>query len=366
MQFESVNLNDSKPLGMQITEILEQKIKSSEIAVGEKLPTQNELCRIFNVSIDTVLGALSNLVEEGYINRRPRYGTFVISSEPRKGLDLKRKNEIGVVVCINTSDPAPLNPNSNMRYYNMLMGLDQILKGKGLHMIYTTMGEDSGLSLLEKDGIAGLILAGATTPRIYRMVEKAGIPFVMIGDMFTGEKKNLKVDIIADDDFQSAYIATKHLVELGHRRIAYLTCDLKYPWKREELEGYRKALEDSKIAFDKDLLLDAVQYSYEAGYNILKKAFEKPVSFTGMVGADYNLCYAAMDVFKEKGLKVPGDISLIALGIIPDLTAVIHDMGSSSTTALERLLGRLNNPDWKPERITMTPKLIVKNTTRKI
>ena len=73
---DKLNLDSSKPLYMQLTEILEKKIRDREIKVGDKLPPEQEMMAAYNVSIDTMRGALTNLVKAGYLSRRRRYGTL--------------------------------------------------------------------------------------------------------------------------------------------------------------------------------------------------------------------------------------------------------------------------------------------------
>ena len=94
MEFGKLSFENPKPLYLQITDIIEQKITNHELSVGQKLPPQDDLRKVFNVSIDTMKEAISRLTKEGYLACRPRYGTFVVSSEPKKALDFKVNNGI--------------------------------------------------------------------------------------------------------------------------------------------------------------------------------------------------------------------------------------------------------------------------------
>jgi LacI family transcriptional regulator len=365
MQFENLSLNASGPLSSQLASIIENKILNKELLTGQKLPTQPELRKIFKVSNNTINEALSTLTRAGYISRRPNYGTVVISSEPNKTIDLKTKNELGVIIGP-VLGPVDLEPSTHPRYLNMLIGIEEKIKERGLYMVYRTIGYDFDLSFLKKE-IAGLILAGNITPKVYRQVLKTGVPFILVGDIFADKKIETKVDMISDDDFQITYLAARHLIELGHRRIVFITVPTKYAWDREEMEGYRKALDEAGIGYDKSLQIEVEEYSVDSASRAMKRFLERSIPFTALInGFGENICYGAVNAIREKGMKIPEDVSVVCRGVSPDLTLVTHNFRESGRMAVERLLNRINNPDWVPGRTIIPASLIIRDSTRKI
>jgi DNA-binding LacI/PurR family transcriptional regulator len=374
MQFESVDFNNSKSLGIQVTEIIEQKIRNREITVGEKLPTQNELCRVFDVSIDTVLEALSNLVREGYICRRRKLGTFVINSNPGINI-LERKNGICLVVCPFKKDNLGIKKtNPRMYMEEIIRGVEERVSEKGAFLVYTTLKEGK-LSLAgEEKDIAGLIVAGVVTPGLLKIIKKSQIPFVLIGDIIQSAKTDENVGVICSDDFKSTYVATKHLLDLGHKRILYIAPSLgKYPWEREELRGYQEAHREAGVTCDKNLQIGAETRGLnDGGYKVMKEFLDKsihaePIPFTAMVYLHDYLGIGIMQAIEERGLRIPEDISVVAVDAeSPKLTTVVNDYEKTGEAAAEVLLEKITNPDSKPKRVVVPGRLITRNSTRQI
>src|SRR5213594_3433094 len=87
----------------------------------------------------------------------------------------------------------------------------------------------------------GLILTGTTYPNFLEALRKTGIPFVLLGNNYSGER--LATDAVYFDGFQGAYEATRYLVELGHRHILFIG-DTSLSWYAILYAGYVKALEE--------------------------------------------------------------------------------------------------------------------------
>jgi DNA-binding transcriptional regulator YhcF (GntR family) len=98
MSFNKVDFSDTRSLYLQVADIIKDEIINKKIAVGQKLPPLYDFSKMFKVGHVTMREALSILVEEGYLSCRRNHGTFIISSEPKKGIDLTKRNEISLVV----------------------------------------------------------------------------------------------------------------------------------------------------------------------------------------------------------------------------------------------------------------------------
>jgi DNA-binding LacI/PurR family transcriptional regulator len=362
-----VQLNSEKHLSLQVAEILERRIKDREIKVGQKLPPQEELAKMFKVSLGTVKDALSNLVSAGYISRRRKYGTFVISAEPRTSDALKRKNGVYMVVCAGDEFSSP-NLANDVMFQSILKGVQVKSREKGAFLGYTVVYNDKEELFLggKERELAGLIVAGGKTGRHMKKIRKLNIPYVLIGDLLDKPGEEADADVIANNDFDGAYMATKHLTGLGHKRIVYLHEPPKYQWEKDKLEGYRKALKDAGIAFDKKLLIEIKTYNSETAYKLMKAFLGKSIRFTALIGRGVNFSYGLIQAIVEKGLKIPEDVSLIELGPSTEYTNVFYDLEELGRTAFDRLYYRLTTPGWKPERIIVPHKLTIRNSTRKV
>ncbi|OGS23460.1 MAG: hypothetical protein A2297_00025 [Elusimicrobia bacterium RIFOXYB2_FULL_48_7] len=355
-KFESVNTGSQKPLYMQVAENIENKITSNEIPVGGKLPDQETLAKMFNVSLFTITEALTGLVKEGYISRRPNHGTVVISAKPSKTLDLKSKNEICLLICT-----GPIKSTVGVPGFNLFINsVEEKLKESGLKLFYQTItGSEKAVFSGAAKNIAGLVVAGNLTPKHMRLVRKTKLPFVLVGEIIQQEKTEENSDLVTSDDSQTYYLAAKYLADSGHKRIAYLANYLdKYPWDAAGLDGYRQALKEAGIEHDRNLLIEA-GFGMENGCRAVLEFLEREIPFTGIVCTNgANMYYGAMKAFNQKNIRVPGDVSVVGVDIA-GATSVVQDNSLKGALAVERLIKRLTNPQWKPERVIVPSRLEV-------
>jgi LacI family transcriptional regulator len=369
MEFKKVDFSSPKSLYLQVTETIEKKILNGELEVGERLPPQRDLRKIFNVSINTMGEAISSLVREGYLATRSTHGTFVISAEPKKNLTLERRNEISLVVC-----PFESVKGINYKKRDARLFLDEFFRGvegearkRNAYIMYSTIKDDKLTIAGKEKDIAGLIITGIITPKIFKTVKRSKIPFVLIGDIFQKTPPGEDVDIIASDDIGSAYMATKHLTELGHKRIVYIThSELGVYWEKNIIDGYKKALKEAGVPFDNNLVVEIERNTDSNGYKEMKEFMEKSIPFTGVVHFYEHISKGIVKALAEKKLRVPEDISLVGIGDLTEFTCVTCEREEIGRAAAERLFEKISNPDSKPRRIIIPHHIIVCKSTRKI
>jgi LacI family transcriptional regulator len=365
MEFGKLDFENPRPLYQQFADIIVQKIEDKKIPVGQKLPSQDSFCKIFDISVYTVKEGLSNLVKEGYISRRPNRGTFVISSQPNKSIDLKRKNEIVILNC--TSE---LNKTYEYaRNRQIMRGIEGSAREKEIYILYSEANNGKEMLFLKEkqNDIAGLIIVDAITPKNYRIIKSMSIPFVLIGDLLQEKPTKPEVDVIVNDDFQGIYLATKHLIDLGHRKIGYASYFLrKHSWDIGKTRGYETALRESGILCDRKLEIEIGKIDSVVLAARVKEEMKGPVPFSALICNDTDIYDEAIKVFGEKGLRVPDDVSMVVNSGGDKVTGVSYNQVDMGRIAFERLIKRLTDSDWKPERIVVPYKLNDNGTTKKI
>jgi LacI family transcriptional regulator len=169
------------------------------------------------------------------------------------------------------------------------------------------------------------------------------------------------------DDQHGAMLAVRHLVELGHRRIAFITGSENHPDAIERLGGYQKALEDAGIAFDPGLVAVG-DWHEEGGLRATLELLESKAKFTALFCVNDQTAYGACLALFRKGLSIPGDVSLVGFDDLPSsayrlppLTSVrqsIGELGEQSAQAILQLIG------GKRPRISPPPvALVVREST---
>ncbi|OGS27440.1 MAG: hypothetical protein A2297_01770 [Elusimicrobia bacterium RIFOXYB2_FULL_48_7] len=363
MMLEKIDLNSSERLYQQIVNMFESKIRNNEIPVGDKIPPENDLCKTLQVNPRTIRKALNQLVDAGYLVRRPSRGTFVISSRPTK-IAVK---QIGILVhpvddYIETFSQIQLfQPWS----YQTIMGIEEELgknsSASARRLIYKN---EKDLEAKKLEGLSGLLVTGTITDDIIRGLRNTGLPFVLMGDKAEKAATEEDIDVVTDNPFQGVYLVTKHLAGLGHKKILFMAARKdNWSWTTKNFEGYRKALEESGILYDENLVLNIEGYDTFESYFALKDFLKSGVKFTALAGMSDLACLGALKALRENNIKVPEDVSVAsAVGAGP-FTSASFDLAELGKTALSRLLERINNPDAQPKRIEIDGKLTVRNST---
>ena len=148
--------------------------------------------------------------------------------------------------------------------------------------------------------------------RIYRELLARGMPVVLLGhpapfcDAFPS---------VTTDDLTGSYNVTKHLLELGHKRIAFLSGRLAAPWAHERLEGYRRALREAGVERDDRLVFMAgstIEDGAKAGLQMLNENSDA----TAIQAVNDLVAVGCAETFLNQGLQIPRDISVAGFGNI--------------------------------------------------
>lgn len=220
------------------------------------------------------------------------------------------------------------------------------------------------IDVLRSRRVDGLIvLTGRLTDSALRSLARTQ-PVVVTG-------RSLKAPHLVSLDFdnrEGARQATQHLLDLGHRRIAFIGGDPQHPDAVERQHGYRAALETAGLRLDPALLL-AGDFTEGSGLQAIERLLAARTRFTAVFAAnDQMACGAALGLHRH-GLRVPDDVSLVGFDdvassvyMVPPLTTVhnpIQEIGQLAARAmLDLLSGERPQPEVPP------PTLVVRESTR--
>jgi LacI family transcriptional regulator len=167
---------------------------------------------------------------------------------------------------------------------------------------------------------------------------------------------------------QGAHDATQYLIELGHRRIAFVTGFIEVASAQDRLTGYQKALRDHGLPVDPELICKGdflEQSGYEAGLKFLQLA--KPPT---AVFASSDMCaFGVMKAVLEAGWRVPEDISVMGFDDIPEasymrpmLTTIRQPLRNMGQAATRILIERIEDPTLPTKRVEFPTELIVRES----
>jgi len=201
------------------------------------------------------------------------------------------------------------------------------------------------------------------------------MPVVVVGRDFHHDL----VDFVSADNLTGGFEATRHLIDLGHRRIGFIGATLNNKGSLKRLQGYLNALEAHDIDIDERLITgrrDAASevpgYSTERmGYEGMKRLLSLPKRPTAVFARNDFTAVGAMTAIKEAGLSIPKDLAIVgfddiplAVHTVPPLTTVRQPMRLQGQLAAEMLVSRIagKEPRQRIERI-LNCELIIREST---
>ncbi len=171
------------------------------------------------------------------------------------------------------------------------------------------------------------------------------------------------------DNFEGGRLATRHLIELGHRRIAFIAGDQDHPDANERLRGYRAALEAAGIAFEPALVVPG-DYHEVSGLLAVNRLLESQQHFSAIFAANDQMAFGASLGLQRRSLRVPEDVSLVGFDdlptsvyAIPPLSTVqqpAYDLGRLAATAMLQLLA-----GEVPQVVMPAPQLVSRESSRR-
>jgi DNA-binding LacI/PurR family transcriptional regulator len=203
--------------------------------------------------------------------------------------------------------------------------------------------------------------------------------FIVAFDLVTtGEGEELTMDSVSVDNRRAGYLATRHLIELGHRRIGYISGTMPTMSRRDRLDGYRSALAEAGMPAEPDLIAageGAVghddTHAAEHGRAAAASLLDLPNPPTAIVALNDMRAVGACAAVRDRGLSVPHDVSVsgiddIALAslLYPPLTTVHQPIDKLSEAAVEILVSRLrDDAPLAPRHIMFEPHLVVRGSS---
>lgn len=275
-----------------------------------------------------------------------------------QALKFNRTNSIGIIA----------GTLSNPFFTQVIEGLNSVLyKNEYMTLIYLTdvvnEPESASLRKLINKRIDGLvILHDLKDEKDISLLMKTGVPVVFF------EKQSLegKVDCVNIDNEKGGYMLTKHLISLGHKRIAYLGFESAAA-SLDRLAGYKRALRESGLpVIEQYIQLGYITKTYPVFVNNLLGLQEKPTAF--VVFNDLEAIHV-IRYLKSKGVNIPGDIAVAGFDNIelsevcePPLTTVNNFPYETGIKIGEFLFNRINSKNKAVQSYTFTPELVIRKS----
>ena len=327
----------------------------------------NYIAKLAGVSRSTVSRVLTNNKNvKGETEKKVREAMLLCNYKPNamaRGLVTGRMNIVALVVADITTP-----------FYSELVAIiSECLRAKGYLVSLYNFGnnatlQDDDLRTLFDYGFAGIIIADARNdPAFGSILQSARCPVVLLNRHIDAVTE---YDAIMNDNFLGGHMATKHLLDLGHRSIATLTGPKKSTSSIDRHKGYLHALEERGIAPAKNLVAEG-DLRYESGYKFADALLAgNKKSCTAVFAGNDMMAIGVLSRCRELGVNVPKELSVVGFDDIPmagaalvALTTVRQPLRQMGELVSERIVSRIDGDDSARQRITLAPSLVVRNTT---
>ncbi len=340
-----------------------------------KKPTSKDVAKLAGVSQSTVSFVLNNKNDVS-ISPETRAKVFEAAKKLNyvpnifgKGLRTNRSMILGLMI------PTITNP-----YYPMLtQQIEEYASNEGYNIILCNTyrnkdKEEFYLNLLLEKAVDGIIYG--FTPNFSELLNKISktVPIVIIGE----KDDSVNISTVGLNSFRAGEMTVQHLIELGHKKIAFITSPLtNISLSRERrLKGIISKLKEYHL--DKNLIVKAYTseyeitdstYEIEIGYELAIDLI-KETDVTAIIGVNDMVAFGAMNAILNQGLKIPDDISICGFDNIylsrlikPKMTTIDHHITHRSKLAFDLLLKKIAGEEDSILRIEYEPKLVIREST---
>ena len=248
-------------------------------------------------------------------------------------------------------------------------GIERRTRENGYFLMIRSVEDARALESISRSWhLSGLILTGMFQDEFFECVKKLGIPFVLI-DSYIDQPDIYSIGL---EDEKGGYIATRHLLEKGHRVIAFASPTIRAGGVVEQrLIGYRRALSEFGVPFDPSLVFTQ-EISVEEGRRLGYLLSEKK-EITGVFASADILAAGIMTGLREKGVCVPRDKSIVGFDdnylsqlTNPTLTTIHQDAEQKGMLAADMILAQVRGEPIAEHSVILPVSLVERESVRKI
>ncbi len=348
-----------------------QKKRSNQF----KYPTIKDVAEKAGVSTTTVLRVLH---DNGYVSKETRSKVLEAINTLDYHFNMAARSLKKNVTCV--IGHIILGNYSNPFFVKVAYSIESAANKEGYHIIsYFSYGdperETEAVSLFISRRVDGIIF---TTPLKEESVYKAvsyDIPVVMV-------ERPLPIpvgDYIMVDNFSGAYEMVKYLISLGHKRIGFIGVDrgrngiVSNKVEVERFDGYKKAMLDSKLKIEPELIKFSSDYTIEDGFRLGQEMLSlKELPSAIFVTGDIMAVGVMQAIYAEK-LRIPDDISIVgfddalAIYTAPPLTTVSQPFEEIGKLAVKAIINRQTGMrESQQEEFAVRPKLVLRESVKPI
>ena len=301
---------------------LKAEITEGTYGYGTLLPSENQLCKRFNVERTTVRKALELLVKDGLVEKFPGVGSRVAY---HKTMEIVRPGSAGDAIAFFILESETEHKKITEPYYSDLFYfLERECTVRGIQLIYSAVNEESDIAeLLSKHRFMAAVFVTRMPPALIDQARSLQIPLLAVNDSHAG------IPCIQHDYLSGSYQAMKYLHRMGHEKIGIITGPMDFMANDEKLTGCYRAMHELGFQVRTDWFAEG-NWTFEGGcraaHRLLAEASDRP---TAIFAFNDIMAVGAIRAIHDLKLSMPRDVSVIGFDNMeqlrfsePDLTTV--------------------------------------------
>ena len=288
-----------------------------------------------------------------------------------KFLKTSKTNDVGVII-----------PTISNLYYPMLLsGISEALREIGFNMLLRSSNRNpieekaAFISLLQKQ-VRGIIIA-TVSPDTHFLKDLVSSDLTVVA---LEQELDIPTHLVGFDYYKGGYFAASHLLEMGHRRIAYLSFPITFKSRERRRDGFIQALKEGGVALP-DEYMQVIDYEYDndaayefsVGRQLVKNLLALENSPTAIFCVNDTMAMGAVQEIIANGLRVPEDISvmgfdnlLISEMFSPALTTIDQCARQIGGQAVDLFGKSLHHSEISMEHVILEPTLIKRSSVRQL
>jgi len=263
-------------------------------------------------------------------------------------------------------------PNSSNPYFaEIIRGIEDTFYEAGFNVILCNSDDDpikqgNYVRLLTEKQVDGLIvMSSGSDVELLDTLRAARMPQVVVDR----EIDDLAADLVEVNHEAGGFLATQHLLKLGHRRIGCIAGPLGLSSARERVQGYRRALGEAGVTVD-DRLIRGADFTSAGGLAAMTSLLDSARRPTAVFASNDLMAIGAICAAAQRGLRIPQDVSVVGFDDIalaahsnPPLTSVVQPKHQTGQLAAQLLLERIADPSRALQRTILQPSLLVRQSS---
>ena len=268
-------------------------------------------------------------------------------------------------------------PRTNSNFFSSVVeNMEEVLNKAGYNIIITQSNESfekecdniDTLLYLQVDGIIASMANETVDLSFYEKIKSNGIPLIL----FDRGENDLNVDYIGINDYDSSHMIIEHLIAQGCKRIAHIGGYRRTRIFNNRIRGYIDAIKKHNLPHDDELLIESSLTLEDGRHQIEKLLALKNRPDAVYVASDY-AALGALQVLKERNIKVPEEIKLVGFGnepftslVTPSITSISQHSKQIGKLAAETFLDYVDKEVVRQSlnKIILDSELIVRDSSK--